>query len=199
MGTRPKLLVQKWLNTASEKRSLIDAAVGNTPSLADVVKMVHPKPADKAREAFFAWLIGKPYAADALPSDSSQHLRNIKSKKTYDVYSISTVSRCSLRLNLTQKEAWAQIARQVWVAHGADELEYLCSSCSVYVMDGMADEIAGKLQDAQAIRKARVFPYQLLMAYKAASRDIPFVVREALHDALEVAVENVPDDIQDRL
>ncbi|MFM8333566.1 MAG: hypothetical protein ACKN9T_17960, partial [Candidatus Methylumidiphilus sp.] len=66
LGTRPKKLVQHWLNTAAEK-DLLNAAVGNAPSLADVVKMVHPKPAEPWREAFFAWLIGKPYEAAALP------------------------------------------------------------------------------------------------------------------------------------
>ena len=43
------------------------AAVGNDPSLADVIKMVHPKPADAAREALYGWLIGKPHDAAALP------------------------------------------------------------------------------------------------------------------------------------
>ncbi|MGT2489694.1 hypothetical protein ACU4GD_01890 [Cupriavidus basilensis] len=45
LGTRPKKLVQQWLNTASE-RALLSAAIGTRPSLADVVKMVHPKPAE---------------------------------------------------------------------------------------------------------------------------------------------------------
>ncbi|MCP2871823.1 TROVE domain-containing protein, partial [Salmonella enterica subsp. enterica serovar Typhimurium] len=40
LGSRPKKLVQHWLLTATEKQ-LLNAAVGNTPSLADVVKMVH--------------------------------------------------------------------------------------------------------------------------------------------------------------
>ncbi|MFW8695494.1 DUF1800 family protein, partial [Mesorhizobium japonicum] len=50
--------VQNWLNRATE-RQLLQASIGNQPSLADVVKMVHPKPAEAWRGAFFAWLIGK--------------------------------------------------------------------------------------------------------------------------------------------
>ena len=42
LGTRPKKLVQGWLNNATEAQ-LLAASVGNAPSLADVVKMVHPK------------------------------------------------------------------------------------------------------------------------------------------------------------
>lgn len=58
LGTRAKKLVQAWLNNASEQ-VLLAASVGNAPSLADVVKMVHPKPQQAWRAAFFAWLIGK--------------------------------------------------------------------------------------------------------------------------------------------
>ena len=38
LGSRPKKLVQHWLLTATEKQ-LLQAAVGNSPSLADVVKV----------------------------------------------------------------------------------------------------------------------------------------------------------------
>jgi len=66
LGTRPKKLVQQWLLGASEHQ-LLHASIGNQPSLADVVKMVHPKPVEAWRAAWFAWLIGKPYEKDALP------------------------------------------------------------------------------------------------------------------------------------
>lgn len=68
LGTRPKKLVQRWLNEASV-RQLLHAAIGNAPSLADVVKMVHPKPAEPWREALFAWLIGKPFDHAQLPAE----------------------------------------------------------------------------------------------------------------------------------
>ena len=67
LGSRPKKLVQHWLLDANESQ-LLHAAVGNTPSLADVVKMVHPKPTEAWRAAWFAWLIGKPFDEMALPS-----------------------------------------------------------------------------------------------------------------------------------
>ena len=43
LGTRPKRLVQAWLEQAVDFE-IMRAAVGNDPSLADVIKMVHPKP-----------------------------------------------------------------------------------------------------------------------------------------------------------
>src|SRR4051812_15295072 len=44
LGTRPKRLVQRWLAEQSDE-ALFRASVGNDPSLADVIKMVHPRPA----------------------------------------------------------------------------------------------------------------------------------------------------------
>lgn len=59
LGTAPKRQVQHWLNSASDWQ-LLNAAVGNDPSLADVIKMVHPKPITPERAALFAWIIGTP-------------------------------------------------------------------------------------------------------------------------------------------
>jgi 60 kDa SS-A/Ro ribonucleoprotein len=48
------------------------------------------------------------------------------------------------------------------------------------------------LRNAALVRKARVFPYQLLVAYQSAAKELPKGVTEALQDALEIAIENVP-------
>lgn len=42
LGSRPKAMVQHWLNAASD-RALLAANVDNDPSLADVIRMGHPK------------------------------------------------------------------------------------------------------------------------------------------------------------
>src|SRR3989441_267929 len=48
--------------------------------------------------------------------------------------------------------------------------------------------------DPKAIAKARVFPYQLMVAYTMANAnaDIPKEVCDALQDAMEIAIANVP-------
>ena len=66
LGTAPKRLVQNWLLKSSD-RDLIKACVGNDPSLADVIKMVHPKPLTADREALFAYLIGREHDFSKLP------------------------------------------------------------------------------------------------------------------------------------
>ena len=66
LGTAPKRLVRQWLAERDEE-SLFRGSVGQDPSFADILKMVHPKPAEAWRAAWFAWLIGKSYDEAALP------------------------------------------------------------------------------------------------------------------------------------
>jgi 60 kDa SS-A/Ro ribonucleoprotein len=58
----------------------------------------------------------------------------------------------------------------------------------------MTELIADRLRDAKAIAKARVFPYQLMVAYTMAkaNANIPNAVCDALQDAMEIAIANVP-------
>lgn len=186
LGTRPKKLVQAWLNTASEKE-LLSAAVGNAPSLADVVKMVHPKPAEAWREALFAWLIGKAYNANALPP-IVKAFEAYKQDRTQPIPDVPFQMLTALELS---DAAWAQIARQSGWQMVRMNLNTFARH-GVYQLPGMTEAIAQKLRDANAIAKAKVFPYQLLSAYKAATEDVPLAIREALQDALEIALSNVP-------
>jgi 60 kDa SS-A/Ro ribonucleoprotein len=63
----------------------------------------------------------------------------------------------------------------------------------VFEVSGMSALIAKRLGDAKEIRKARVLPYQLLIASLMAGEEIPHVVRKALAKALEIAIANVPE------
>ncbi|MEI9894005.1 MAG: TROVE domain-containing protein [Chthoniobacter sp.] len=53
-------------------------------------------------------------------------------------------------------------------------------------------QIASRLRDPHKVRRARCFPYQLLTAFHSADKAVPASVRDALQDAMEVAIENVP-------
>jgi 60 kDa SS-A/Ro ribonucleoprotein len=187
LGTRPKKLVQNWLNNATEK-DLLSAAVGNDPSLADVVKMVHPKPAEPWREAFFAWLIGKPYAADALPP-LTQAFEAFKRGESQDAPDVPFQLLTALPLDAAQ---WAKIARNGGWQMVRMNLNTFARH-GVFNIDGMAEAVAEKLANPAAVARAKVFPYQLLAAYKAAGAGVPETVRDALQTALEHSLANVPE------
>jgi len=61
----------------------------------------------------------------------------------------------------------------------------------VFNDSSMVDLVANKLRDAELIRKSKVFPYQLLNAFIMA-QDVPKKISNALQDAMEIALENVP-------
>lgn len=188
LGTAPKRLVQKWLEQASDTQ-LLNASVGQQPSLADIIKMVHPHPANEARECLYGWLIGKEVDAAKLPAPV-QAFERFKQGQG-DVPAVDF--RLLTGLPLTTQQ-WSQIAYtapwqmtrmnlNTFARHGVFGLE---SSDVVSV-------IAERLRDAAAVRRARAYPYQLLAAYANADAAVPMQVKEALQDALEVSLDNVPE------
>lgn len=186
LGSRPKAMVAKWLNEASDW-ALLQANIGNDPSLADVIKMVHPKPATATREALFAWIIGKPCDLSLLPQSVQDYLvfkKNGKGAVPDVPFQMLT------RLDLTKKQ-WTGIARNAsW--------QMLRMNLNTFQRHGvfehkkMVNYVADTLKNPERIAKARVFPYQLMVAAQSLSPDVPLEIREALHDAMEVAVQNVP-------
>ena len=185
-GNRPKKLMQTWLLTATEKQ-LLNAAVGNSPSLADVVKMVHPKPREAWRAAWFAWLIGKPYDREAL-SPITRAFEDYKQSREGELPNVPFQMLTALDLNCGD---WAQIARNGSWQQVRQNLNTFLRH-DVFAKSKNIKMVAEKLRDQTAIRRARVLPYQLLTAYQAASEQMPFEIREALQDAMETAVQNVP-------
>ena len=59
-------------------------------------------------------------------------------------------------------------------------------------MPGTAELVAERLRDPAEIARARVFPYQLLVAHAMVGDTLPGCIREALRDAMEIAIANVP-------
>ena len=187
LGSAPKRLVRQWLERADE-RQLLNAAIGNDPSLADVVKMVHPRPADATRQAFYAWLVGKPWDSAALP----ETLRAFEAWKRSKEGEVPDVPFQMLTaLDLGDRE-WAAIAGSASWQTTRMNLNTFARH-GVFKFGGMAERLATRLADPEKIRRARVFPYQLLVAFMNAGKEVPGVIREALQDAMEVAISNVPE------
>ena len=186
LGTRPKRLVKSWLEAASI-RDLMAAATGNDPSLADIVRMVHPKPADAARRAFYGWLIGKPYDVAALPAE----IAAFEVWKQDCSRDLPPVPFEWLTAEPLSSEQWATLAgRMGWQALRMN-LNTLARN-GAFDVKGTAEAIAARLADGQALSKVRPMPYQLQMALAAAGPGVPLKVQAALEDALEQSLGRVP-------
>jgi 60 kDa SS-A/Ro ribonucleoprotein len=185
LGTLPKRLVRRWLDERADE-ALFVGSVGNDPSLADVIKMVHPKPASAARAALYGYLIGREHDAALLPPLVAA-FEAFKRDQTQPVPDVPFQMLTALPLT---KEAWKAIAANAsW--------QTTRMNLNTFQRHGMFDDdrlvraVAHKLADRAQIAKARAFPYQLMSAFKAAA-SAPGILANALQQAMEIATENVP-------
>ncbi|MBL8755234.1 MAG: RNA-binding protein [Planctomycetes bacterium] len=186
LGTAPKRLVQRWLASRTEAQ-LLAASVGSSPSLADVVKMVHPKPANAARSAFFGWLLGKSFDAAALP-DAVKQLEAFRAGACATVPDVPFQLLTSTKLD---RSHWLAIARNAsWTT--------VRMNLNTFLRHGVFDDaratehVLATLRDRSAIQRGSAFPYQIMTTLKFLDPGVPRAIRAALHDALETSVERVP-------
>ena len=186
LGTAPKRLVREWFDARTDEQ-VFSASVGQSPSMTDIIKMVHPKPVTASRSALFAYFTGRGHDASALP----EVIRQFEAFKAGDRGSVPNVPFQMLTALDLGKAEWMAVARQAsW--------QMTRMNLNTFVRQRVFEDaettalVAARLRDATAIRKARVFPYQLMAAYAMADEKVPRPVREALQDAMEIAIGNVP-------
>jgi 60 kDa SS-A/Ro ribonucleoprotein len=188
LGSLPKRMVREWFESRALDQ-IFKQSVGQSPSIADILKMVHPKPADAEREALFGYFIGREISTDKLPEIVKQ-FEKFKNGDSADVPNVPFQMLTALPLG---KSEWTAIARN-------SPWQMTRMNLNTFQRHGVFDDksmvkiIADRLRDRDAIRKARVFPYQLMTAFVAATanKGIPREIGDALQDATEIATENVP-------
>lgn len=186
LGTRPKKLVGDWLNQATYTQ-LLAASVGNNPSIGDVIRLAHPKAGDDTRAALFGWLSGRPVDAAKLPA-LVQDLEAFRQGSALAVPKVPFELLTSLPLS---KADWQQIARDAsWQQTRMNLNTFLRQG--VFEDKAMVSLVAKRLADPAQVAWARVFPYQLLSAYLNVDGEMPAMIVNALQDAMELAVANVP-------
>lgn len=186
LGSRPKAMVQGWLNGATDAQ-LMAAMVGNDPSLADVIRMVHPKPETAERAAFYAWAIGKPADATALPQ-VVQDLMAFRAGTSAAVPEVPFQMLSDLALT---PEQWAEVAGRASWATLRQGLNMLDRK-GAFTVPGVVEQAASVLRDPARTKAAKAMPYQLLATLRALEAGVDPRLREALHDAMEASVANVP-------
>lgn len=186
LGSRPKRLVREWLEQASMAQ-LMQAATGNDPSLADIVKMVHPAPANAERRAFYGWLIGKPYDVAALPAEIAE----FEAWKRSPSGELPQVPFEWLTAYPLSPEQWGVLAtRMGWQALRMN-LNTLARN-GAFAIAGVTEAVAARLADQQTIARVRPMPYQLMVAMGQVGDGVPLAVQAALESALEASLASVP-------
>lgn len=185
-GTAMKRMIQRWLDERSND-ALFRDSVGQNPSIADVVKMVHPKPGAADREALYGYLMGRTRNVEALPHMVRAY-EAFKSGATTEVPDVPFQMLTALELS---NDAWLTIARNAPWQMTRMNLNTFARH-GVFANQEVTNIIAKRLADRTAIAKSRVLPYQLMVAYASAGEKVPRIVRDALQEAMEIATENVP-------
>lgn len=185
LGTLPKRLARRWLDARSDE-AIFRASVGNNPSLADIVKMVHPKPQTASRKALYAYLVGRDYDRSELPKLARLYEAFKRGNDVVPDVPFQMLTSLDLK-----PRHWKNIARRApW--------QMTRMNLNTFARHGVFDdrpltgEIAGRLRNPELIAQARVLPYQLLVAYLQTDSSAPAEIRDALQDAMEIAIQNVP-------
>lgn len=189
-GSMPKRLIRLWLERRTNEQLLNDS-VGNDPSLADIIKMVHPRPNNNERAALYAWLIGKDpkTGSDTLPACVQQFEAFKAGKPGKRVVPENLNFQLLTAQNLSPNE-WKSLVRGMkWQATRMNLNTMLRHG--VFEDAEMVNHVANKLSDANNVKRAQVFPYQLFVAYKHAE-NVPVQVTNALQVAMEHATANIP-------
>lgn len=182
LGTRSKRLVQEWFARRSD-RDLFFAMVGDRPSIADLIRLAHPKPATPSRAALHRWFLGYD---DVKTADLPPCVRDYDAWKSMRLDAIalglqsdrelSAQADCGCDLpdapflTLTgfplSRREWGVLAeRMPWNA--------LRQSLNMLQRHGALSDravsarVAERLADADAVKRSKVFPYQILQTLYA--------------------------------
>lgn len=179
--------LQEWFNSRSVE-FIFKAAIGNDPSMKDIIKMAHPKPNNDEKSILYRYLIGKEVDSKQLPEPIKSYELYRKGVVKYKIPDVDFRYLTDLNLN---KNDWIAIAEKAnWTMTRMN--------LNTFHRHGVFDNkttvklIANRLRDKEQIQKANVFPYQLFTAFKATEGNMPFEITEALQDAMEIAVANTP-------
>lgn len=186
LGSLPKRLVREWFENRTDE-NIFRASIGQSPSFADIIKMVHPKPKDEKREAFFGYMIGRQYDIAKLP-ELVQQYEAFKSDKTKPIPNVPFEMLTMLDLT---KEHWIEIAKNASWQMTRMNLNTFARH-EVFTDSNIVKIVADRLRNKELIAKAKAFPYQLMAAYLTVNSELPREISEALQDAMEIATANVP-------
>src|SRR5687768_8142306 len=178
---------QRWLNQAPVGK-LLAASIGNDPSLRDVLRLARPTPKDNARRALFGWLTDKEIEkwAPAAEADLPEQVQSLAAYRKAEMAELQALilGDLSVRWDLLADAAkgplvWKAIARQM----GPQALRMNLNTLVRHEVFGQRDRelvdfVAGRLADADEIRRSRQFPYQYLAAYLNVGDDVPHPIKE---------------------
>lgn len=186
LGSLPRNLIRKWFESRTDDQ-IFTGSVGQNPSIGDVIKLVHPTPNTKSREALYAYLINKEHDKRSLPKLVKQ-FEKFKKGNDVDVPDVPFMMLSSWPLST---EIWCEIAKNApWFTTLMNLNTF--DRHGVFANQEMVHLVAEKIRNREDIKRSKVFPYQILTSFKFYNGNHE-EISDALQDAVDVSVENVPE------
>lgn len=184
LGTRPKKMVANYLESLTDEQ-LFKANIG-TPSLNDLIKLSHPKPATKSRSALYSYLMGKKYDDNIIPL-----VKEFEEFKANNDLPIPNVPFQMLTAQNLSNDNWKEIATNATWTQTRMNLNTFARH-GVFKDAKMTKLICDKLENKTLIAKSNVMPYEVMAAFLNINLDVPSEVSTSLQLVLEESLNNVP-------
>lgn len=185
-GSAVRSLIREWLQSKNGYQLFLASVGHSQPSLADVIKMVHPRPSTDEMNNLYRYLIGKPFNLEMLPQEVMK-FELFKKNNELELPNVPYFVLSNIKLTKAQ---WKDVARNLpWntLRMNINKLQRE----GVFEDQALMLELASKLADEEEVRKFNAFPFQLMTTYQFTT-DAPMQIRVALQDALEAAIGNIP-------
>lgn len=187
MGTSPKNAVSRLLNRLGGDKVFFQCA-GTEPSIKDVLRLTHPKPANAEMDALFGYLLEKDHQFEALPS-TVRAFEDFKASRITEVPHVDFRRLTALTLT---PEQWIGVGRQMTWNQLRMNLNTLarhgCFSDQEFVK--YADS---RIRDVEAVKRQKVLPFALYSAIQNADAGVPNSIKEALGFCLDQSLLNAPE------
>lgn len=204
LGSKPKKLIQAYFNSLTDEQ-LFKAAIGNDPSLGDLIKMTHPKPGSPERNALLGYLLDKKYdesklaplvkdfekfKASLVPNTKGPFakLKDLIVKEEVEIPNVPFQMLTALALT---DDHWRSIAKNATWTQARMNLNTFARHGALKDKS-VVEALAKKLSSKEEVSRAKAFPYQLFAAFRNLTSDVPTKITNALQTAADNSLENIP-------
>lgn len=188
-GSHLKRLIQNWI-IESDQSKIISGCIGKKPSMADILKMIHPRPKSLEQNSLFKWILGVDMVSEEVEK-LPQEIINLIRFRLNENTEIPNVPFELLTSQELSEENWKAIAKQSgW--------HMIRMNLNTFLRKGIFKDIeitnliAKRLSDPQEIYKAKILPYQIFTTWMNISNEIPLIIKKSLEKALEYSIQTVP-------
>lgn len=174
--------VERWLDAQTDENLWWQSVGVADPSLADILRLTHPKPKTPARAALYGFISGRN------PEDKAIDRSMLPAPLiAWEAYKEGPLPNVPFQLLVGHANAdWNAIAERATWAQARQSLNAF-GKHGVWKNKELVAKLAAKLSDPP-----RTMPYQILTTYQNIDAETPRPIVDALHVAMEKACANVP-------